>query len=304
LRKLLGQGVFDLYHEPNTIPLPCDHPTVTTMHDLSVFLHPEWHPAGRVAYFEKHFVPSLARSQHFIAVSEFTRREMIHTLGVAPERVTRVYNGIRSDLGPMAAHVTAATLRRLALPSNYLLYVGTIEPRKNILMLLRAFCALPDNVRERCPLLLAGNWGWSSADVAEYFHAEAKSRQVIHAGYVADADLPALYNGARALVYPSLYEGFGLPPMEMLASGGAVLASTAEAVAEVAGRHAHLIDPHDADGWRAAMRRVIEDDDWRDSLRPPDREAARSFTWDRCAMETLGVYRKVCGLEVPSRRAA
>src|SRR5262249_57187931 len=97
LRKLLARRAFDLYHEPNTIPLPCDHPTVATVHDLSVFLHPEWHPAGRVAYFEKHFLPSLERSRHFIAVSDFTRREMIDALGIWPERVTRVHNGIRPD---------------------------------------------------------------------------------------------------------------------------------------------------------------------------------------------------------------
>src|SRR5262249_46699569 len=285
----------------NTIPLPCDHPTVATVHDLSVFLHAEWHPAGRVAYFEKHFLPSLERTHHFITVSEFTRREMIERLGVAPERVTRVYNGIRPDLCPMDEAQMAPALHRLGFPSRYLLYVGTIEPRKNLLLLLRAYCALPGGMRESCPLVLAGNWGWSSADVAAYYHSHARHRDVIHAGYIADADLPAVYNGARALVYPSLYEGFGLPPMEMLACGGAVLASTADAVAEVAGGHAQLIDPHDEDGWREAMRHVIEDESWLQSLRRGGVAAARRFSWDRCAPETLAGYRKRRGppLNVP-----
>src|SRR5262245_61894155 len=126
LRKLLARGTFDLYHEPNTIPLPCDYPTVATVHDLSVFLHPEWHPAGRVAHFEKHFLASLERTEHFITVSEFTRREMIQRLSVAPERVTRVYNGIRPDLAPMEDSQVAPALHRLGLPPRYLLYVGTI----------------------------------------------------------------------------------------------------------------------------------------------------------------------------------
>jgi alpha-1,3-rhamnosyl/mannosyltransferase len=117
---------------------------------------------------------------------------------------------------------------------------------------------------------------------------------VIHLGYVADALLPALYNGARALVYPSLYEGFGLPPIEMMACGGAVLASTAGAVAETVGSRAHLVEPYDVDGWRAALDRVLRDDDWWRSLRRGVRAVAEPFTWDQCAVDTLRVYRSLC----------
>jgi alpha-1,3-rhamnosyl/mannosyltransferase len=303
LRRALRRQDFDLYHEPNTIPLPCDAPTVTTVHDLSAFLHPEWHPLGRAAFFEKKFLPSLGRSQHFIAVSEFTRREMIEILHVPAESVTRVYNGIRPDLRPLPASVVAETLKRLQLPPRYLLHVGTIEPRKNLLRLLQAYCSLPDKVRSRCPLLLVGNWGWSSAEVADYWHAEARQRGVLHLGYVSDTDLAAIYNGARALVYPSLYEGFGLPPLEMLACGGAVLASTADAVAEIVGGQGHLIDPHDIGNWRSAMARIIHDDDWHAQLRCNAVERAHPFTWDRCAQETLQVYRRMCERE-SQRRAA
>src|SRR6185369_12251922 len=112
--------------------------------------------------------------------------------------------------------------------------------------------SLPESLRVRYPLVLVGGWGWNAGEVADYLSREARHRGVIHLGYVADADLPALYNGARALVYPSHYEGFGLPPLEMLACGGAVLASTAGAVAEVVGSQAHLIAADDFDGWRAA----------------------------------------------------
>ncbi len=303
LRHALAHDTFNLYHEPNTIPLPCDHATVTTMHDLSVFLHPQWHPAGRVAFFEKKFLSSLNRSRHFLAVSEFTRQEMIQILHVPPDRVTRVYNGIRPDLRPLPAAVTAAALHRLGLPPRYLLHVGTIEPRKNLLLLLRAYCALPESVRRECPLVLVGPWGWSSADVADYFHAEGKQRGVRHVGYLADHDLVAVYNGARALVYPSHYEGFGLPPLEMLACGGAVLASTARAVVEIVGGHAHLIDPDDADGWRDALARVIRDDEWWQHLRQGAVAVARPFTWPRCAAETLAVYRRLCAEEKQGQAA-
>ena len=126
----------------------------------------------------------------------------------------------------------------------------------------------------------------------------------MHLGYVADADLPVLYNGARALVYPSLYEGFGLPPVEMLACGGAVLASTAGALAETVGGQAHLIPAADEDGWRAAMLRVVTEDEWWQSLRQGAVEAARPYTWERCAATALRVYRQACGLSRDDRPVA
>jgi glycosyltransferase involved in cell wall biosynthesis len=286
---------YDLYHEPNHIPLPSDLPTVVTFHDLSVLLHPEWHPTERVAFFEENFYPGLKRCSHALTVSEFTRQEVIRTLGLAPERVTSVHNGIRPGLRPLPPARVAAVLRQLQLPPRYLLYLGTIEPRKNVLALLRSYCRLPAALRERWPLLLVGGWGWKTTEVAAYYQDEARHRGVIHVGYLAEEHIAAIYNGARALVYPSLYEGFGLPPVEMMACGGAVLASTAAALVETVGARAHLIHPEDEDGWRDALQRVITDDDWWQRLRDGTQELARPFTWDRCAAETLQVYRALCG---------
>ncbi len=298
---------YDLYHEPNYIPLPCDAPTVATICDLSVLLHPEWHPPDRVAFFERHFHRGLQRCAHLLAISDFGRQEILRTLPVPPDRVTRTYLGIRPGLGPLPRAEVDRVLRRLGLPQHYLLCLGTIEPRKNVLLLLRAYCGLPAAVRERWPLLLVGAWGWNTADVAAYLHDEARHKGVLHVGYLAEAHLPALYNGARALAYPSLYEGFGLPPLEMLACGGAVLASTAGAVAETAGAKAQLLDPHDLDGWRQALARVLADDDWHAQLRHGAAEAARPFTWERCAADTLQVYRMLAGERAdrtPARKAA
>jgi alpha-1,3-rhamnosyl/mannosyltransferase len=200
-----------------------------------------------------------------------------------------------------------ATLRRLGLPPRYLLYLGTIEPRKNVLTLLRAYCSLPEWLRREYPLLLVGGWGWNAGNVAAYLDGEAKHRGVLHLGYVPEQHLAALYGGARALAFPSYYEGFGLPPMEMLACGGAVLASTAGALAETVGGRAHLIDPHDVSGWRAALVRVLQDDDWWQSLRRGAVEAARPYTWEQCAADTLGVYRTLAegrAPATPDKRAA
>jgi glycosyltransferase involved in cell wall biosynthesis len=294
-RAVCWRQRYDLYHETNFIPLPANVPTVATLHDLSVILHPEWHPRDRVAHFERHFERGLRRCGHFLAISEAGRREILHTLGIPAARVTRTYMGIRPGLGPLPRAAVDRTLRELGLPPRYLLYLGTIEPRKNVLLLLRAYCALPDAVRERWPLLLVGGWGWNTADVADHFHREARHRGVLHVGYVAEEHLAAIYNGARALVYPSLYEGFGLPPIEMMACGGAVLASTAAALVETVGGKAHLIDPADLDGWRAGLARVVSDDGWQRELRRGAEAVARPYTWDRCAADTLRVYRSLCG---------
>jgi glycosyltransferase involved in cell wall biosynthesis len=303
-RAACRRGRYDLYHEPNVIPLPADLPTVTTVHDLSVLLHPEWHPSDRVVHYEKHFAAGVARSVHVLTVSEFARREIVGTLGLPPERVSVTYNGIRPNLLPLTRDEVRAGLRALGLPPRYLLFIGTLEPRKNVLMLLRAYCSLPGWLRERYPLLLVGSKGWNSSDIHELLDREGRHKGVIHRGYLADEYLATLYNGARALLFPSWYEGFGLPPVEMLACGGAVLASTAGAVAEVVGRQAHLIDPADGDGWRRAMMRVATDEDWWQDLRRGATEAARPFTWERCAAETLAVYERAAAGERSLPRAA
>jgi glycosyltransferase involved in cell wall biosynthesis len=302
-RTTSQRGGFNLYHEPNYIPLPSDLPTVATIHDLSVLLHPEWHPADRVAHFERRFLHGLTQCVHFLAISEFGRQEIIRTLHLRPDQVTRTYMGIRPGLRPLSEEEVRQSLRQLGLPPQYLLFVGTIEPRKNVGMLLRAYGSLPRQLRERYPLVLAGSWGWNAGDVARSLEVEGRARGVLHLGYVAEQHLAALYNGARALVYPSLYEGFGLPPVEMMACGGAVLTSTAGALVETVGDWAHLVDPHDLEGWREAIIRVIEDDDWWYSLRRGVVEAASSFTWEQCAADTLKVYRALSGEEkrtVPS----
>ena len=302
-RAVCLRGRYDLYHEPNFIPFPCDCPTVVTIHDLSVLLYPEWHPADRVAYFEKNFRGGLVQASHFLAISEFGRQEIIRTLNIPPERVTRTYMGIRRGLGPLRPQEVAPVLARLGLPSRYLLYLGTIEPRKNVLRLMKAYCALPQKLRSSWPLLLVGSCGWNTLDIANYFQNEARHRGVIHLGYVKDRYLPAVYNGARALVYPSLYEGFGLPPLEMMSCGGAVIASTAGALVETVGTKACLVEAQDVGGWRDAMTRVVQDDDWARSLRQGTPEVAKAFTWDRCAADTLAVYRAIAN-SANGRRAA
>ncbi len=284
---------FDLYHEPNFVPLPTRLPTVITVHDLSVLKYPEWHPADRVRYHQKYFLKGLSRAAHVIVVSEAVRQEMIAELNCPAERVSTVHNGIGAQFVPLPPERIQAARRELGLPEKFFLSVGTIEPRKNLGTVLRAFIDLPASVREVCPLLLAGPWGWRADADRELFEGAGRAAGARHLGYVSAEQLPLLYGAARVLLYPSHYEGFGLPPIEMLACGGAVLASTAAALREVMGPIGKLIDPSDVTAWRDAMHRVARDDDYRNELAEGGIAHAQQFNWPRAAQETIAVYRKV-----------
>jgi glycosyltransferase involved in cell wall biosynthesis len=282
----------DLYHEPNYIPWDCNVPAVATIHDLSVLLYPDWHPAERVKHFETRFFRGLGRCAHLITDSHFIRRQLVHKLGVSADRVTTVHLGIRSLFRPLNSTDVLPVLTRYNLRQGYLLHVGTIEPRKNLLMLMRAYCDLPGTLRERSPLALVGGWGWQNENIREFYESTARHAGVIKLGYVPDDQMPALYNGARALVFPSHYEGFGFPPLEMMACGGAVLASSAASLQEVLPRSLKLLSPDDPAGWRDGMHAILVDDEhWRQNKRGAI-EHARSFSWDRCARETWDVYKK------------
>ncbi len=288
---------FDLYHEPNFVPLPTALPTVITVHDLSVLKFPDWHPADRVRYHKEHFLKGLNRAEHVIVVSEAVRQEMIVELNCPSHRVSTVHNGIGSQFVPQTVGQIDEVRRDLELPAKFFLCVGTVEPRKNLGTVLRAFIDLPRTVREVCPLILAGPWGWRADADRELFEGPGRAAGARHLGYVSAAQLPALYASARVLLYPSHYEGFGLPPIEMLACGGAVLASTAAALKEVMGPIGRLIDPLDVVGWREAMQLAATDDDYLARLAFGGIDHARQFNWQRAARETLAVYRRVLGLK-------
>jgi alpha-1,3-rhamnosyl/mannosyltransferase len=292
---------FDLYHEPNFLPFRSHLPTIVTAHDLSVMRFPEWHPADRVAAHQKAFVAGLERAVHVIVGSDTVRQELIHFLGIPANKVTRVYYGVSAAFRPWAQVECAPVLARLGLPKQFFLCVGTIEPRKNLLTALRAFVELPMPIRSACPLVLAGPWGWKSAETRDYFESTARPAGAIHLGYVADDDLPALYSAAAALLFPTRYEGFGLPPVETLACGGRVIASDLPVVREAVGRHATFLNPDDVPAWQDAMAGTVE--------MPPGLDAsaihhARQFTWEQTARETVAVYRAILGLADPAPLAA
>jgi alpha-1,3-rhamnosyl/mannosyltransferase len=307
-RTVARLGRFDLYHEPNFVPFRTGLPLVVTVFDLSVLLFPQWHPIERVRAHEATFARGVALADHVIVGTEAVRGEVRRHLGLAPNRVTAMLCGVGPQFRPQPEGAIAAVRARHGLPPRYTLYVGTIEPRKNIGTLLRAFCDLSSEVRERCPLVLAGGWGWKAEAERELFHTEARHKGAIHIGYVPDEDLPALYAGADALLYPTFYEGFGMPPVEAMACGTPAVTSTADAVREVVGANALQLDPNDLPGWRGVLARVAAEPEFLDEYRRRGPAHAATFTWDACARTVHRVYRKVLGQaqpdEVPLPRAA
>lgn len=285
------QGV-QLYHEPNFVPFSCDLPTIITIHDLSVLLHPEWHPEDRVRHHERHLGPAVSRARQIIVVSEQVRQEVLAAFGLPPQRVTAIHNGVAETFYPMDDTQLTAERTRLGLPDQFFLCIGTIEPRKNIQTVLEAYVALPEVIRKRVPLILAGPWGWKSSREREYFLHTAQPAGARHLGYVHDADLPVLYNAATALMYPSFYEGFGLPPAEMLACGGQVVYSrNARAVVEIMRGHGIALPAEDVAAWHDTLR---------DLANAPRRRhpvsTAPTYRWQQAAEQTLAVYRQVLGL--------
>lgn len=291
LRRAARQ--YALYHEPNHIPIAADRPTVTTVHDLSVLVHPEWHPADRVRWYEREFAAGLARTTRFIAASEFTRREMITRLGVAADRIDVTYQAARPAFctAPQEVGADAAFCRELGIAEGFYLYVGTLEPRKNVVGLVEAYAALPAALRRARPLVLAGGWGWRG-ELLRNRLAEPETRQCVRLlGYMADEQLARLYRRCVALVWPTYYEGFGLPPLEAMNCGAAVIASRVASIPEVVGNAGHLLNPDDAPAWTAAMHRVAEDDAWRRQLCNAGLEQAARFSWRACAAATASTYR-------------
>jgi len=286
LRKARGF----VFHSPNYVVPPVHGPAVATIHDLSTFLYPNFHPAARVAMLDRELPKTLRRASHFITVSEFVRREVIQTFNLREEQVVSIHNGVEARFKPKEAAQTHRALSSLGLThGSYLLCVSTVEPRKNIDTLLDAYLGLPARQRQRMLLVIAGSAGWRS-DALHRRLRDTAGDGVRYLEYVPDEKLPSLYAGATALALASFYEGYGLPVIEAMACGVPVIVSNAASLPEVAGPDALLVDPRDVDGWRAALERAIDDVSWRQKCIASGLIATQSTTWERCITRTVDVY--------------
>ncbi len=285
-----------LYHEPNFLPFDFEGPTILTIHDLSYLRYPEMHPDLRVKIMSKLLPPAIERAAHLLADSEFTRREVIDEFGVEPDRITTTLLGVSQEFTPRDVGQCDAVLRRHGLTyGRFVLAVGTLEPRKNLLQVIRAFAGLPSSLALRYPLVIVGGAGWKSEGTDSELEALIGNGRARRLGYLPEHELPIIYSAARMFVFPSLYEGFGLPAAEAMASGVPVIASDRASLPEVVGDAGITVSPKDVDGMRTAILRLAEDDDeW--ALRSTQGLAkAQQFSWARCARQTAAVYRRVLG---------
>ena len=283
----------ELYHAPNFLPLAFSGPTVITVHDLSFLRYPETHPAERVRVMNRRVPKAIAACDYVLVDSEFVRQEVLEVYRASPDKVVTTHLGVSERFRAMTREETQPVLARHGLEhGNYVLSVGTLEPRKNLPATLEAFARLPAALQKRYPLALVGMVGWHMEQLAPRLRQLAAGGTLRTLGYVPDGDLPYLYAGAGAFIYPSMYEGFGLPVLEALAAGVPVVTSNRASLKEVAGTVAAALEPDDFDGLGEALRKALEHDAGDAAGRARRIAWARSFTWQRCAQQTLEVYRR------------
>ena len=291
--RAFGNSV-DIVHAPDHfIPRLRRIPVVATLHDAIPLSHPEWINYSFKALKNALWKRSAHWADHIITVSEDSKREVVRWFGIPPERISVTPLGVgRRWFGEISREELERVRRMHNLPDRFFLFVGTLQPRKNVRRLIAAHRSLPAKLRREVPLLVAGRAGWlCEPEVAALEAGDDGALRYLR--HVPEDDLRPLVKRASVVVLPSLHEGFGLPVLEAFAAGTPVVASNAGAVPEVAGDAAILVDPFDVSSLAQAMQRAVEDRTLADSLRAKGRDRAKQFTWQRTAELTLDVYRKV-----------
>ena len=286
----------DLLHVQYTAPPLAPCPVVTTIHDLSFEHIPETFKRRSRVQLRLTVRATARRAAHVIAPSEFTRRDLVETYGLDPGRVTAIPLAVAPHFRRVADAGELGRVRaRYGIGGEYVLAVGSIQPRKNLARLVRAYSALRrGRGRSNLPqLVLVGKKAWLYGDTLRAIEEENLGESVLLTGYVSEGDLPALYTGALLFAYPSFYEGFGLPPLEAMSCGAPVLTGNLTSLPEVVGDAGLTVDPFDTDALAEALARLIDDDALRADLSRRGLERARHFDWRDTARMTLQVYRRV-----------
>lgn len=266
---------------------------ITTVHDMAFRAFPETVRLKTRTMLQVSLEKSCKRAHRIMVVSEFTRQELIKYMNVPADKIFVAYNGV--DTGVFYPRTDPQALQRTrdkyGIPDSYFLYLGTLEPRKNIERLIEAYAALRSK-RPDCPVLvLAGRKGWLYNTIFQRVAQLHLEERVLFTGYVEDGDAPFLLSGAHAFLFPSLYEGFGMPPLEAMACGVPVLTANTSSLPEVVGDAALLVDPYDVDSILFGMERLLDDEQLRRDLAEKGRARAALFTWEASAHTVMGVYR-------------
>jgi glycosyltransferase involved in cell wall biosynthesis len=291
--ELMRLGL-DVLHSPDFIPPhrpSCK--SVITVHDLAFILYPHFLTKESARYYG-HIDQAVRWTDHIISVSESTKRDTIQHLGVPEDKITVVYEAANPIFRPIDRELARSQVRdRHGIDGPFILFVSTIEPRKNVPTLLRGLWQLLECYKEDVRLVLAGGKGWLYEDAFAVVDELALGDRAHFVGRVSSDDLLHLYNAAEMLAHPAFYEGFGLPPLEAMACGLPVIVSNVASLPEVVGDAGLLIDPHDVDELTVGMWRILNDDELRGEMRDKGLRQAARFSWTRAARETLEIYRQV-----------
>jgi glycosyltransferase involved in cell wall biosynthesis len=286
----------DLLHALSFIsPVAWRGRSVVTVYDLSFMRFPHLFNRGNRLYLRNFCPPSLRRADRVITISEHARQDVIELCGVRPERVTAILLAADERFRPASPEAIATFRERHNLPERFVLYLGTLEPRKNVEVLVRAYAHLRQQGSVDHILVLAGARGWQYNPIFDLVRDLGLESFVRFPGYVPDEEQALWYSSATVFAFPSLYEGFGLPLLEAMACGTPVVASRASSLPEVVGDAGLLVDPASRDELSLALRQILEDTDQQQSLAQAGLERAQTFSWRRTAAETIQVYRDVLG---------
>lgn len=297
LANVLDKMGCDLFHACGfTLPpsLRQGMKTVLTIFDMTFFKMPEVHEAAKLAYFTARIPDSIRRADAVIAISHQTRQDILSYVKVPADKIHVVPLGYRPFLcaGELDEVSVRERCRELGLPEEYILFVGTIEPRKNLIRLIEAYRSLlRRGIRHK--LVLVGKKGWHYNNILRSAYQNDVRGRIIVQGYVPDQDMPAVYRGASLFAYPSLYEGFGIPVLEAMSCGIPVVTSSVSSLPEIVRDAGLLVDPHDTDAIASAMERVLTDKQLRISLKEKGARRAQSFSLRRMAEETERIYSMV-----------
>ena len=292
---LAGLGPVDLFHATeHLLPRFKRAPTVFTLHDLIFRAYPRFHLPRNWIYLQLAIPLFLRRATRVICVSDWTRRDAERLYGLPRAKTHVVHEGVHARFGPVADPARRAAARaKYKLPERYLLALSTIEPRKNLLTLFDAIARL-DNTKlggwADVPLIVGGRQGWLTDETYAAVKARGLEGRVRFAGFIGDEDLPAVMSQAALFCFPSLYEGFGFPPLEAMACGAPVLSSDASSLPEVLGDAAEYAAPTDPAAWARAIERLLSNEEARNGLAVRGPAQVARFTWARAAAETEKVY--------------
>jgi glycosyltransferase involved in cell wall biosynthesis len=282
-------GALDVLHAPDFVPPPTYAQTIVTIHDLSYMVHPECALPSVARYLNSAVPRSVASANAILVDSQATQRDLQRLLAVDPARVTVVYPGVSTAFQRLPPEATASVRQDLGLPERFLLFVSTLEPRKNVPRLLEAYASVLAEL-EHMPLVLAGRKGWMYEAIFEAIERLNLQAHVRLLNYVDDKVLPSLYNLAWAFVYPSIYEGFGIPALEALACGTPVLTANNSSLPEVVGAAAVLVDAHNVESIASGLQQITHNQQLRDRLHVAGPIQAQAFTWQLAANQVLEEY--------------